>query len=471
MSVFLAEGISSKAVSDFLRKCADNSINIRMLQVVKNNKPLLRVAVEPYTVDEPCYLYSLSKSFTSVACGICIDEGLLSLDTKMCELFADKMPDEVTERHKEMTLHNLLSMQNGHGDCALVYMRTAEDSIKTFFERPIVYKPETVFCYDTGSTTVCGAAVERVTGKKLVDFLYERLFSKLDIAKPRWDECVDGQTFGGTGLYLSGDDLVKFGTMLKQKGVYNGQRIVSEEYLALATAKQVSTGDNGTSDWCSGYGYQFWMNKDGGFRGDGAYGQFCFVYPDRDMVVAITAESANSALEADYAYEMLRNLYGDDGEEGYNELVGLTKSIYKPIPVEGGFNKDISFTAEPNKSDINEIRFFGENLLHIEFQTDYGKKEIVCGNGEYILNHVLLKNLCVGLDARDERKDTIERVNLLCAYEQTGENTYKLTLRHADKPHTQHWYVDLNEGKIDIKLLVGTIQTTELTIKPKTIVE
>jgi len=471
MSVFLAEGISSRAVSDYLSKCKAKSVNIRTLQVVKGNKPLIGLAAEPYGLEDPCYLYSLSKSFTSVACGICIDEGLLSLDTKMCELFADKMPAEITPWHKEMTLHNLLSMQNGHGECALVYMRTAEDSIKTFFEQPIVYKPETVFCYDTGSTTVCAAAVERVTGKKLVDFLYERLFSKLDIKKPRWDECVDGQTFGGTGLYLSGNDIVKFGTMLKQKGVYNGERIVSEEYLALATAKQVSTGDNGTSDWCMGYGYQFWMNKAGGFRGDGAFGQFCFVYPESDLVVAITAESADSAGEANLTHELLDNMYGNDGEDGYKELVALTKAMYKPVAVEEGFNNDLSFTAEPNKSDINEIRFFGEKLLHIEFATDYGKKEIVCGNGEYILNHVLLKNLCVGLDVRDERKDTIERVNIFCAYEKTGENAYKLTLRHADKPHTQHWYVDLNAGKIDIKIMVGTIQTTELTIKPKAVVE
>ncbi len=467
MAVYLAEGVSPKAVSTFIKKCADSSINLRMFQVVKGGKPLVRVALEPYTLDAPCYLYSLSKSFTSVACGICIDDGILSLDTKMCELFADKMPAEITDWHREMTLHDLLSMQSGHRDCALVYMRTAEDSLKTFFEQPIVNKPGTLFCYDTGATCICGAAVERATGKKLVDFLDERMFSKMGIKKPRWDECVDGQTFGGTGLYLSGDDIVKFGTMLKNKGVYNGQRIVSEEYLALATTKKSSTDSNGSPDWVAGYGYQFWMNGKDGYRGDGAFGQFCYVFPKSDTVVAITSESGNTVAEVDNMYEMLENLYGNEGD--INDVTELTKTVYKPVPVKGGFNKELCFDVTENGSDISQIRLFGENLLHIEFITDYGKKEIVCGNGEYILNHVLLKNLCAGLDARDERKDTIERVNIFCAYEILDNGVIKLTLRHSDKPHNQHWYIDLEKGRIDIKLMVGTIQTTELTLVPKSV--
>lgn len=465
MSVYLSEGISPKAVSAFIRKCSGNSINLRMFQVVKGGNPLARVAIEPYTTDAPCYLYSLSKSFTSIACGMCIEDGLLSADTKMCELFADKMPETVDENLAALTLGDLLSMQGGHGECALVYMRTAEDSIKTFFALPFVYKPGTVFTYDSGATCVCAAAVERVTGRKLVDFLDERLFSKLDISKPRWDECVDGQTFGGTGLYLSGDDIIKFGTMLKNKGVYNGKRVIGEEYIKEATSKKASTAGNGTNDWTAGYGYQFWLNGKDGFRGDGAFGQFCYVFPKSDMVVALTGESGNTAMEVDFLYEMLENMFSEDAE-GYEELVALTKSVYKPKAVADGFNKDLSFAVAENPAEVSKIRFFGEKLLHVELETAYGKKEFVCGNGEYILNHVLLKNLCVGLDIRDERKDTIERVNLFASYEADGEEKIKLTLRHSDKPHNQYWYIDFAKGTIDIKIMIGTIQTNQFKLTP-----
>lgn len=462
MAVYLADGINIKSVERFVRTCTENNVNFRALQIVKKGDPLVRVSLEPYGFEEPCYLYSLSKSFTSVACGICFDEGILSADTKMYDLFKDKYPENPCQELLDLTLGDCLSMQSGHGECAMVYMRTAEDSLKSFFEQKMHHQPGTVFCYDTGATCVCAAAVEHATGKKLVDFLYEKMFSKMNIEKPRWDTCIDGQTLGGTGLYLSNDDIVKFGTMLINKGVYNGQRIVSEEYLKEASKVQASTAGNGSPDWTSGYGYQFWRNGRCGYRGDGAFGQYCLVLEEEDTVVALTAESADSVLELNCVYELLDNLYGNEGD--METLVTLTKSVYRPAPVVGGFNKDLCFDVAENKSDISKIRFFGENLLHIEMETAYGKKEIVCGNGEYILNHVLLKNLCVGLDIRDERKDTIERVNLLATYETNGSGIINVTLRHYDKPHTQHWTIDLNSNKISINLLVGTIQTTELTL-------
>ncbi len=464
MSVYIAEGISPLAVKAFFKNCSDNSMNIRALQIVKKGQPLVRVTVPPYNFEEKCYLYSLSKSFTSLACGICIDDGKLSADTKMAELFADKMPENISPELEKMTLGDLLSMQSGHAGCVLPFMRTAEDSLKAFFAQPFVIEPGKAFCYDTGATCVCAAAVERVTGEKLVDFIYERMLSKMDIAKPRWDECMDGQTFGGTGLYLSNNDIVKFGTMLINKGVYNGQRIISEEYLAQATKKQSLEPDDSIKKWTAGYGYQFWLNGRGGFRGDGAFGQFCFVLPEDDTIVVFTGESMNTTGEMDFMFEMLDNLYGNDGDA--ESLVNLVEGIYKPNPVIGGFNDDISFSVEENSSDIRRIRFFGEKLLHVEMETDYGKKEVVCGNGEYILNRVMLKNLCVGLDARDERRDTIERLSLYCAYEMTDSKHLKLTLRHKDRPHTQHWYIDLEEGKIDIKIMAGIITTTFLKLNP-----
>ena len=108
-------------------------------------------------------------------------------------------------------------MQSGHSTCVLSEMRWAEDSIRAFFEQPTTYEPGTTFVYSTAATCVCAAAVERVTGMKLVDFLDERLFKKLDIKKPVWRECRDGQTLGGIGLELSNSDVLKLGILLKNK--------------------------------------------------------------------------------------------------------------------------------------------------------------------------------------------------------------------------------------------------------------
>ncbi len=468
MSVYLADNINPKAVENFLTNCKNSNISIRALQIVKGGVPLVRVSLPPYDFDQPCYLYSLSKSFTSIACGICFDMGLLSAETKMCELFADKMPETISEELSQMTLGDLLSMQSGHADCVMSAIRTTQDTIKAFFEQPIAVKTGTAFCYDTAATCICAASVEKVTGMKITDFLYEKMFSVMEIEKPRWDECKDGQTLGGTGLYLSSDSIVKFGTMLINKGVYKGKRIVSEKYIEEATSlKSLQNPDPSIIEWTRGYGYQFWLNGKGGFRGDGAFGQFCFVFPEKDMIVVFSGECIDTIKEMDYMYKMLDDLYGEGDIEG---LMNISKSFYAPKPVKDGFNKDISFKVDENPSGISKMRFFGESLLHLEMETDYGKKEIVFGNGDYIHNAVLLKNLCVGLDPRDERRDTLERLEFFTCYEIENENLL-LTLRHKDRPHNQCWYVNLKEGTVEIKIVGGTIVTSNFKLSPLESVE
>ena len=461
--LYLAEGISVKKVFDYVKECDENGIYIRALQVIKGNSPLIRIAFNPYDFETPMHLYSLSKSFTSTAVGICVDEGKLSPDTKMCELFADKMPAELTDALKKVTLHDLLSMQSGHTACVLEKIRWADDTVKAFFEQPTTYEPGTTFAYSTAATCMCAAAVERVTGMKLVDFLDERLFQKLGIKKPTWWECRDGQTLGGTGLHLSSNDLVKFGMMLKNKGVYNGERIVSEEYLARATSKHSLDVNNGSPDWTAGYGYQFWMNARDGFRGDGAFGQLCMVFPESDTLVVLNGEVGNMALETELVYKLLDTMYGDDSDA--NELEHFINTRY--ITAKGSdFNNDLSFTVAENRAEVEKLRLFGEKLLHIELNTAYGRKEFVCGNGEYILNHYNMKNMSPSITFLDPRVNTIERQSVFASYEYDGDKRINITLRHQNTCHVQHWVVDLEANKVEISLHVGDMICNKLELTP-----
>lgn len=466
MGLYISDKVNARVVESYLKECAENGINIRAMQIIKGNEPMLRMAFAPYDFETPMHLYSLSKSFTSTAVGICVDEGLLSVDTKMCELFADKMPEEMTEALRSVKLHDLLSMQSGHTACVLDKIRWSDDTVKAFFEQPTTYTPGTTFAYSTAATCICGAAVERVTGKKLVDFLDEKLFSKLDIKKPIWWECRDGQTLGGTGLHLSSNDITKFGMMLKNKGVYNGERIVSEEYLKAATSKHSLDVNNGSRDWTAGYGYQFWMNSLDGFRGDGAFGQLCMVFPKTDTVVTMMAEVGNMALEVELIYKLLENMYGESGE---NSLGELTENLYRPEKGEA-FNNDISFEACENYAEIKKVRFFGENLLHVEFDTAYGKKEFVCGNGDFILNHYLMKNMTPSITFLDPAVNTVERQSVFAAYKLEDGNI-KITLRHQNTCHVQHWLVDLRKNTIDISLHAGDMICNHLDLTPISVAE
>ncbi|MBO5870420.1 MAG: beta-lactamase family protein [Clostridia bacterium] len=462
MSLYLADGINADAVYGYLKECAANGINVRTLQVIKGNEPLIQIAMNPYDLDAPMHLYSLSKTFTSMAVGMCVDDGKLSVRDKLCDIFPDKMPQNMTDELKKMTIHDLLSMQSGHETCFLHNMRWAEDSVKAFFEQPFKYEPGTTFVYSTAATCICAAAVERVTGKKLVDFLDERLFSKLGIKKPVWRECRDGQTLGGTGLEVSNNDVAKLGIMLKNKGIYNGERIVSEEYIKTASSFHADNSCNGTPDWVVGYGYQIWLNERDGFRGDGAFGQLCVVLPKDDVVVVLLGEAGNMQTELSLVYKLVDTMFGENGDK--LALAEYVDKAYITKRNENGFNRELAFEVAENPCDLNKVRLFGENLLHVELETSYGKKEFVCGNGEYLLNHVMLKNLSPTIVTLDPNVDTVERVSVFASYEILDDGKIQITLRHHNTCHVQRWIIDPDNNCFDIKVFVGYMVCTHFEL-------
>ena len=71
--------------------------------------------------------------------------------------------------------------------------------------------------------------------------------------------------------------------------MWQGKQLVPAAWVEAATARQTSNGSNPKSDWDQGYGYQFWRCRNGAFRGDGAFGQYCIVLPEQDAVIAITS--------------------------------------------------------------------------------------------------------------------------------------------------------------------------------------
>jgi hypothetical protein len=140
--------------------------------------------------------------------------------------------------------------------------------------------------------------VQRLTGQTLIDYLRPRLFDPLGIDQAGWQQDAAGRDLGYTGLHSTTDAIARLGLLYLQRGVWNGQRLLAEEWVAEATRLQVATRvetedpNEPKPDWLQGYGFQFWMARHG-YRGDGAYGQFCVVLPEQDAVIATTAATEN----------------------------------------------------------------------------------------------------------------------------------------------------------------------------------
>lgn len=288
-----SQGVSSAAIENFIA-VADREVNsIHSFMLVRHGKVIAEAWWAPEAADKPHVLWSLSKSFTSTAVGLAVEEGKLSLDDQVLKFFPEDSPENPSKNLRAMRVRDLLTMNAGHQDELNWREEWGEDSnwAKAFLAHPVPHKPGTHFCYNTPATYMLSAIVQKVTGETVLDYLTPRLFEPLGIEKPKWETSPQGISVGGYGLYLKTEDIAKFGQLYLQKGEWDGKQLIPAAWIDQATSKQVSNGSNPVSDWEQGYGFQFWRCRHGAFRGDGKYGQFCVVLPERDVVVVMTAHS------------------------------------------------------------------------------------------------------------------------------------------------------------------------------------
>ena len=298
----------ASAMENFFQRAAGDSLDIHSVMIVKDGKVIFSRWQSEGVDTVPHVLHSVSKTFTATAVGLAIADGKMKLTDKIIDFFPDKLPAEVSDNLKAMTVRDLLTMSCGH-DVEPSGFRGGEETdwVQAFLAHPVVHKPGTFYLYNSLGTYMLSAIVQKVTGEKVVDYLDTRLFQPLHIDKPKWDESPQGINCGGWGLYLKTEDLAKMGQLLLQQGEWNGKQIIPAEWVSEMSKKQVESINPGTrledaeakgmtvetSDWMQGYGYQMWRCRPGCFRADGARGQYIIVVPDKNAVIAITSDVAD----------------------------------------------------------------------------------------------------------------------------------------------------------------------------------
>ena len=303
----------TKAADKYFAAVAKEGQDLHSIMVVKDGNVVLEKWMSKGKENEPHILNSVSKTFTSMAVGLAISEGRLSLDEKIIDIFPEHCPENPSDYLKEITVEHLLTMSCGHSTDPTHKSWEVKDRswIRFFMEHPVTHKPGTLFCYNSLGTYVLSAIVQKRTGEKIADYLYPRLFRPLGINNVSWAESHEGINTGGWGLYLKTEDLAKMGLMLLQKGQFNGKQVVPAEWIEAASAAQVPCVPAGlnsdqahllkkvakTSDWLQGYGYQMWRCRHNAFRADGANGQYIIMLPEKNAVIVTTADISDMQSE------------------------------------------------------------------------------------------------------------------------------------------------------------------------------
>ena len=211
-----------------------------------------------YEADIRRNVYSAAKSFVSAAVGFALNEGLLSLEEKLTDAFAGRLPEHPSDNLKKATVRDTLTMCLGQRRAYLM----AD-------ERPYVGE--------------AGVLIQERAGCDLLSYLEPRLLEPLGIEKTIWEVDPMGRTFGASGLFLNLRELHRFGMLYLQKGQWEGRQILPEGWAEESTRKQVENGKEG-------YGYLFWRDRENSFLADGKFCQWTLVLPDRNAVVSLTGE-------------------------------------------------------------------------------------------------------------------------------------------------------------------------------------
>ncbi len=293
-----SQNIPSNRIKDFLQALvSDDSLNMHNIMILRNGKVLCETSFGANDMKIWKSTFSACKSITSLAIGMLADEGKLDLDEKIVNIFALQTTPILRKKLANLTVRNLLTMTSGIVFNEAISM-TESDWVKCFLNSTILGEIGKNFNYNSLNTYMLSAIVRQITGEGLTEYLENRLFKPLGITNYFWEKCQKGIEKGGWGLYIRMEDMAKIGQLVLQKGKWNGQQLISEEYIVEATKPHMDT-PAGYGDF--NYGYQIWVGRKlNTFLFNGMFGQNVLCFRDNGIIVVTNAGNDEMFQQSNY---------------------------------------------------------------------------------------------------------------------------------------------------------------------------
>jgi len=373
--------INADAVGKWLNDL-DKAGPVRQTLLIYRNGAL---AVEahrwPYGPERIRMTHSVTKSFTSAAVGLALSEGLFRLQDKVVDFFPEHRPAVVNPRLAAMTIEDLLTMRTGQAvETSGSRWRGLNTSwIAEFFRIPLEHDPGKHFLYTSAASYMLAAIVTRTSGIGLHEYLRQRVFAPLGFENETWDIGPEGINPGGNGLSCRVVDMLKFGVLYLNGGLWNQQRALPEDWVRESTR------------WRGGdYGYHWWTGPDGEFAAEGLFGQMIVVLPKYGAVVVATNAIDRVDACSGYLLPLLRRHIDSvfsQGSVAADERLGqrLTAEAL-PEPVRSGTQPAseiadrMRFRLEPNDLGYRDLELdFCEESCELRVTDARGVHQVAMG--------------------------------------------------------------------------------------------
>lgn len=370
-------GVPPEALCRFFEALDTMPFDMHSVVMIRHGNVILETYYEPYKAYSLHRMFSVTKSLVGLAVGCLAEENKISLDSPICSYFPEYTP--VHEYIEQTTVRNMLMMRSPH-DKTTYKADLSGDWVGSFFTTKPSHMPGTVFAYDTSSTHVLGALVEKVTGMTLLDYLRKRFLDEIGFSKDAY--CLkdpQGVSVGGSGLMARTMDLARTAYFVMKGGKWDGKQLIDSNFLLEATSFLSRTDTRGGfADEMQGYGMQFWRTRNNGFMLYGMGGQLALCLPEKDFILVTTADTlgCKGGVQAilDIFWREVYTRLDTPSYCGKDTLDRLLQNRHIK-PVRGSANKaDAEYVFEENRLGLSKIHVISdENGGSIEYTNKTGQ--------------------------------------------------------------------------------------------------
>ncbi len=402
-------GISSTDVLKLLKEFEHLGVYFHSIILIKGHEIFTEFYRKPFKKDELHRMYSISKSFVSLAIGILIDEGKIRLDDKILKFFPE-YDNTVTDAYlRDMTIEDMLKMSTvfsyGTTYSAKRPGYLEPNWIDTFFNVESSHPAGTVFNYDTSASYMLDVVVERITGMPFLEFLKHKALLNTGFSEDaRCLKAPEGHSWGGSAVLASSLDLARFARLVMDGGSWDGEQLLPSDYIKKAISKQIDNAQEGffSVTHGHGYGYQIWRTQDNTFSFLGMGVQLAICMPEEDLLFVCTADLQGYPGATTCVYmnviNGLKNVISEmplpEDSDAFKRLCDYCDSREYPVyPGEASTRiseqiKGKTFVLGSNPMGINTIAVTWDNDGNaiLKYTNAQGNKELKFGIGKTVID-------------------------------------------------------------------------------------